>query len=365
MYCEAITEFGKPLQRIEGPTPTPTGSEVLVRVEHCGVCHSDVHIHDGYFDMGGAAKMPLGLPLPHTLGHEVAGEVIAVGPRRRPGPDRPAPRALLLDRLRQVRGLPARRGELLQRPAQPRLFGRRRRRLRQPRDDPRSEVPDRLRQDPAGAGGDLHVLGPHRLRRAEEGPALGPKDDVLIVGAGGLGMMAIQFAKEMFGKGPLVADIDAGRLQAAMGAGAKAAYNTTDPEALKQLMADTEGGALASIDFVGSESSFGFANQSVRRGGRVIIVGLFGGGMSMPIPMFPFRAITIGGSYVGSLAEAEAMMELVRAGKVDPIPVKEVPLVVRQPGAGGPQGRQGDRPGGAGSLTQRSSPLRPPRPPAI
>jgi D-arabinose 1-dehydrogenase-like Zn-dependent alcohol dehydrogenase len=48
--------------------------------------------------------------------------------------------------------------------------------------------------------------------------------------------------------------------------------------------------------------------------------------MAMPIAMFPIRALTIGGSYVGSLAEAEAMMELVRAGKVDPIPVKEVPL---------------------------------------
>ena len=58
----------------------------------------------------------------------------------------------------------------------------------------------------------------------------------------------------------------------------------------------------------------------------MVIVGLFGGGMAMPIPMFPFRALTIGGSYVGSLAEAEAMMELVRAGKVDPIPVREAPL---------------------------------------
>jgi D-arabinose 1-dehydrogenase-like Zn-dependent alcohol dehydrogenase len=157
-------------------------------------------------------------------------------------------------------------------------------------------------------------------------PELGPKDEVLIVGAGGLGMMAIQFAKELFGKGPLVADIDEGRLQAAMGAGAKAVYNTTDPAALKQLMADTEGGALAAIDFVGSDSSFGFASQTVRRGGKVIVVGLFGGGMSMPLAMFPIRAFTVGGSYVGSLAEAEAMMELVRAGKVDPIPVREVPL---------------------------------------
>ena len=65
-------------------------------------------------------------------------------------------------------------------------------------------------------------------------PALGPKDDVLVVGAGGVGMMAIQFAKQMFGKGPLVADIDEGRLQAAMGAGAKAVYNTNDPEAAEE-----------------------------------------------------------------------------------------------------------------------------------
>jgi D-arabinose 1-dehydrogenase-like Zn-dependent alcohol dehydrogenase len=55
-------------------------------------------------------------------------------------------------------------------------------------------------------------------------------------------------------------------------------------------------------------------------------VGLFGGGMAMPIPMFPFRAITIGGSYVGSLAEAEEMMAMVRAGQIDPIPVREAPL---------------------------------------
>ena len=59
MESQVITEFGKPLQRIEGPTPEPKGTEVLVRVEHCGVCHSDIHIHDGYFGLGGEAKLPL------------------------------------------------------------------------------------------------------------------------------------------------------------------------------------------------------------------------------------------------------------------------------------------------------------------
>ena len=85
-------------------------------------------------------------------------------------------------------------------------------------------------------------------------------------------------------------------------------------------MADTGGGAYAVVDFVGSEATFAFANQIVRKGGRIIIVGLFGGAMGMPIPMFPLRPFSIVGSFVGSLAEAQEMMELVRAGKVDPIP---------------------------------------------
>jgi D-arabinose 1-dehydrogenase-like Zn-dependent alcohol dehydrogenase len=326
MYCEAIIEFGKPLQHMEGPTPEPKGTEVLVRVEHCGVCHSDIHIHDGYIGLGGEAKLPLGLPLPHTLGHEPAGEVIAMGPD--------ATGVAVGDHLAVYPWIgcgtcaACLRGE-----------------------ENYCNRPRNLGCSAGTPGGYAsHVIVPHPRYLLDYGstpkalaatymcsgltaygamtkmPTPGPKDEILIVGAGGVGMMGLQFAKQLFGKGPLVADIDEGRLQAAMGAGAKATYNTKDPDALKTLMADTEGGVLGAVDFVGSESSFGFANQAVRRGGKVVVVGLFGGAMSMPIPMFPFRAITIGGSYVGSLAEAEAMMELVRAGKVDPIPVKEVPL---------------------------------------
>ena len=155
---------------------------------------------------------------------------------------------------------------------------------------------------------------------------LGPKDQVLVLGVGGVGMMGVQFAKAMFGKGPIAADIDDGKLEAAKKAGASAVYNTKDPESAKKLVADTGGGAYAVVDFVGSEKTFAFASQAVRRGGKVIIVGLFGGAMSMPLPMFPFRTISIGGSMVGSLDETKEMMELVRAGKVDPIPYTKRPL---------------------------------------
>jgi alcohol dehydrogenase, propanol-preferring len=138
-------------------------------------------------------------------------------------------------------------------------------------------------------------------------------------------MMGIQFAKSLFGKGPLAADIDDGRLEAAKKAGAKATYNSKNPDSMKKLMADT-GGAFAVVDFVGSESSFGFANAIVRKGGRIVIVGLFGGAMAMPLPLFPLRALSIIGSYVGSLPEAQEMMAIVRAGKVDPIPFATRPL---------------------------------------
>src|SRR5258708_36039019 len=81
MHSKAITEFGNPLQHGEVATRSPSGTEVVVRVTNCGVCHSDVHIHDGYFDLGGGAKLPLAaMKLPHTLGHEIVGEVVAYGP---------------------------------------------------------------------------------------------------------------------------------------------------------------------------------------------------------------------------------------------------------------------------------------------
>ena len=129
-------------------------------------------------------------------------------------------------------------------------------------------------------------------------------------------MMGLQFAKTLFDAAPIGADVDENKLQAAMGSGAHAVYNPKDDDAIKKVLADTNGGVPAAVDFVGSESSLQFASSIVRKGGQVIVVGLFGGGFSMPIPMFPMRAISIGGSYVGSLQETIDMRsEECRVGK--------------------------------------------------
>ena len=77
-----LVEFGKPLEAREREMPVPTGTECLVRVRRSGVCHSDLHIQDGYFDLGEEGKLEMGargMKLPQALGHEFLGEVTAVG----------------------------------------------------------------------------------------------------------------------------------------------------------------------------------------------------------------------------------------------------------------------------------------------
>jgi D-arabinose 1-dehydrogenase-like Zn-dependent alcohol dehydrogenase len=152
-----------------------------------------------------------------------------------------------------------------------------------------------------------------------------PADDenILIVGLGGVGMMGLQFAQALFGKYPLGADVDEEKLHSAARTGAPFVYNPKDKGAIRKLMEDTKGGVCAAVDFVGSESSFKFASSSVRKGGVIIVVGMFGGALTMSLPLIPMRAITIKGSFVGNLQESKEMMELVRAGKVDPIPVEK------------------------------------------
>src|ERR1700738_2121383 len=84
MRAMQIIEWGKPLEAREYPDPEPTGEEVLLRVEAAGVCHSDVHIWDGFFDLGDGRQISLesrGVRLPFTMGHEIAGEGAALGPQ--------------------------------------------------------------------------------------------------------------------------------------------------------------------------------------------------------------------------------------------------------------------------------------------
>src|SRR3954453_18488784 len=79
MIRQSLTSYGRPLAATIAPDPKPVGNEVLVKIEACGVCHSDLHLQDGHFDLGDDKRLDItsGRELPFTLGHEIAGTVVA------------------------------------------------------------------------------------------------------------------------------------------------------------------------------------------------------------------------------------------------------------------------------------------------
>jgi len=158
------------------------------------------------------------------------------------------------------------------------------------------------------------------------GPVL-KEEPVVIIGAGGLGLMGIALNKAMDGKGVVMVDIDPVKRDAALKAGAIAAIDGKAADAAKQVMAATNGGAWAVIDFVGSSDSVKLAVDSlVTKGGNVIVVGLFGGDITISTPFFPMRAMKIQGSYVGSLPEMKELLELVSRTGAPPVPLHKRPL---------------------------------------
>jgi|GEM_PF-2072340 propanol-preferring alcohol dehydrogenase len=91
MRSYQIAKFGGAVSEAILDIPEPHGTEVLIKVTHAGVCHSDLHIADGYYDLGACAKLTLGgrgINLPHTMGHEVLGTVIKAGPDATEAPRR-------------------------------------------------------------------------------------------------------------------------------------------------------------------------------------------------------------------------------------------------------------------------------------
>jgi D-arabinose 1-dehydrogenase-like Zn-dependent alcohol dehydrogenase len=168
-------------------------------------------------------------------------------------------------------------------------------------------------------------------------------DEIVIIGAGGVGMMAIQIA---LGKGldPIVVDIDDAKLAAARAIGVTRTFNSGEPQSGKEIRKST-GGAYAVLDFVGAEASVNYGLGCLRKGGMIIVVGLYGGALNIPLPFIPMNARIIQGSYVGTLKDMSELMELVRAGRIAPIDIQERPLAEAEAAladlkAGKVQGRQ-------------------------
>ena len=314
---------GQPLQCNEAPTPQPSGTQVLLKVLAAGVCHSDLHLADGYFDLGGGKRMSLqdrGMRLPVTLGHENVGEVVAVGPDAK---GVKVGDVLLADpwigcgtcavclrgdenlcRAMRSLGVFSDGGyaDYLMVPHPRYLFG------------IGGLAPERAAP--------LACSGITTFSALKKVPTL-MDEPTVIIGAGGLGLMCLGLHQKMGGHSAIVVDIDPAKREAAKRAGAAAVIDGAAPDAVQQIMKLTKdgAGAWAAIDLVGSSASARVGFDSLIKGGKYIIVGLYGGDLTVSLPPIPMRALTIQGSYLGSLPEMAEMMELVRRKGLPDVPV--------------------------------------------
>jgi propanol-preferring alcohol dehydrogenase len=154
------------------------------------------------------------------------------------------------------------------------------------------------------------------------------REPIVVIGAGGLGLMCLTLMSAMGCKGAIVVDINAANRAAAMKAGALAAFDPNEADAVAKIRALTPdgAGALAAIDLVGAGTTTQLGLDVIARGGKVIVVGLMGGEVTISTPLIPQRALTLQGSYVGNLNELEELMALVATGKVPRVPSTIRPL---------------------------------------
>jgi len=326
MRAWAVVQTEAPLQEIELPTPEPTGTEVLLETTYCGVCHSDLHIWEGRYDLGGGKVMNLldrGLSLPIAMGHEIVGRVVKLGPQAA---------GVKVGDVRIVFpwvGCGTCAACLAE-------------------EDNMCLTPKSLGVYQNG-GYATHVVAPHPRHLVDPGsldPAVAatyacsgitvysainkvlpmpPDEPIVVVGAGGLGLNAIAVLKALKHRNIVVVDISAEKRDAATKAGATATVDGSGEGVTKRIIAACGGQPLAIIDLVNGTASARFAFDALRKGGKLVQVGLFGGELSLPLPLMPIRALTVQGSYVGNPKELRALVKLAQAGDLQALPVTTVP----------------------------------------
>ncbi len=322
MISYQIVEHGRPLQKAVMDTPRPKGAEVLMRITRSGVCHSDLHIWDGYFDLGGGKRFYVkerGCVPPFTPGHEPLGVVEAVGPRAKGV--KVGQKRLIYPWIGCGKCSVCEAGQDNYCVSGPRFFGV----MRQGAYSTHLLVPDaKYLLDTAGIedsfAATLACSALTAYSATTKLPPLSKRDRVAVLGCGGLGLVAISLLRAK-GVGNIIGcDIDPAKLAAAAKLGARTTLNTGAPDAAAQLQ-----GVAAAIDFVGSPATAALGIAALRKGGRYVLCGLYGGELTHPLPPIAQRAIGIVGSYVGNLAELKEVLALAKKRKLKPAPIHTRP----------------------------------------
>jgi L-iditol 2-dehydrogenase len=335
MKALLLTEYRR-LELVDLPRPEIGAEDVLVRVSACGICGSDVHGYDG----STGRRIP-----PLVMGHEAAGVVEAVGAgvtRFKPG-DRVtfdstiycgecdycrAGRNNLCDR-REVLGVSCgdyrRYGAFAEFVAVPERI--------------MYALPESVPLEHAALIEAVSVAV-HAVSLAP----LSPEDDVVVVGAGMIGLLVIQALRTAGCGRVLAVDVDDDRLALAKKLGATLGFNATKGDAVSQILEVTGGrGAVLALEVVGTTATIDTACRSVRKGGAVTLVGNLSPKAEIPLQMVVNRELVLHGS-CASNGEYPECIRLLASGAIDvrplisaTIPLDDAPqwferLYAREPG---------------------------------
>ena len=332
MKAAVVHQFGKPLVIEDVPIPTPGRGELLVKVIACGVCHTDLHAADG--------DWPVKPTPPFIPGHEVAGIVAAVGPDVSDFKEGdPVGVAWLHDACLRCEYCETGWETLCEH-----------------QHDTGYSVDGGFAEYVIAAapfvarlpvGVDFAQMAPilcagvttyKGLKETEARPG----EWVAISGIGGLGHVAVQYAKAM-GLNVVALDITPDKLALAKAAGADVAVNALAPEAVDDVIKATGGGAHGILVTAVSPPAFSQALRMVRRKGTVALVGLPPGEFPTPIFDVVLKRITVRGSIVGTRRDLDEAVAFAVAGKVKAeitkAPLSEINAIFERLKAGKIEGR--------------------------
>jgi len=306
MKAAVLYEPKAPLVVEEVPRPEPASDEVLIQVEACGVCHSDLHVAGGdWKQLAGIVKKPL------ILGHEVVGRVVgkgsAVGELQigdRVGvpwihwtcgtcePCREGNENLCVRQ--KITGVTVDGGfaEFVKAPASHAV-----------------KIPASLAPAPAAP---LLCAG-LTVYRALKPSGLSPGQRLAVFGVGGLGHIAVQIGRSM-GAEVIAIDIAEDKLALAASLGAAVTLNAAAGDVARELR--RKGGVHVALVTSAAKAAYDTAFRCLRPTGTLLVVGLPAENICFPPLMMAAGEVRIRASAVGTRQELREVLALAEAGKV-------------------------------------------------
>jgi propanol-preferring alcohol dehydrogenase len=327
MKSARIPGPNKPLEIVDLETPQPTENQVVVKVKAVGVCHSDLHLWEGGYDLGDGQFMKVtdrGVKYPVTAGHETVGTVEAMGSNVK---DYSKDEEVLVYPWIGCGECPACKvgnENLCDTPKSLGVF----------QDGGYSDfalVPHykylaKLSGVNPDSATSLACSGLTAYNAIKKANANSP-EFLVIIGAGGLGLMGVQIANAITNAKIICVDLDDNKLETAKEMGADYVVNSKDTETSQKIISIcNEKGADSVVDFVNAPPTAKLGISVLRKRGNLVLVGLFGGSLELSLVTIPLKSITIQGAYTGNYNDMVDLLDLTRKGTINPIITKRYQL---------------------------------------